>query len=206
MGKSVVSVSPPFAYRGDRTFINSASIYEAILDNLGAAGMAEASGSVYLTIRRMTHAHLKIFYGAPGDEPSRGAVADFTLDTGHVPVVGWLEDTGKPVLDRQPYDEAVMLNLSVIEGDVMAIKGDGGYTPAQVATSSAKRLHDALLPPGPGKKWLCVRFDLDRPLRTDDTDGLSIRIRRNIHDLLTVTALEKDGGCFGRLGFSLADK
>ena len=204
MGKAVKSVSPPFAYRGDRTFINSASIYEAILENLGAAGMAEASGAVYLTIRRMTHAHLKIFYGAPGDEPSPVAVADLTLDTDDGPVVGWLEDTGIPVLDRLPYDEAVIESLGVIEGNVMGVNGDGGYSPAQVATSSARRLHDALHPPGPGQKWLCVRIDLDRPLRADDTDGLSISIRRNIHDVLTVTALERDGVTFGRLGFSLA--
>ena len=198
-------ISPEFSFRGNRDYINAASIYEAIIDNTRGAGLPDVDGEVRLTIRKLMRKQLEIHYGDPSREIPKPpeATVDFKIVAGGAAVFGWMTETDRVVIGRTPYDEEEMAALGTIEGTLLRVEGMGPYSPAQVATSSARRLHDALIPPAKGQKWLFVNLGTVRPLGPSDLIDMTLEITRNVHNVLTRTTLRKSGDDIGHFGFSL---
>ena len=199
-------VSPEFHFRGNRDYINAASIYESIVENTKGAGLPDVDGEVRMTIRRMAHKQLDIHYGDPRREIPKPpeATVDFKILAGGSAVFGWMMETDRAVVGRTPYDEEQVAALGAIEGTLLRVKGAGSYTPAQAATSLARRLHEALMPPAKGQKWLFVNLSVARPLQPSDLEGMTLEITRNVNNVLTRTTLRKSGNDIGYFGFSLA--
>ncbi len=118
-------ISPEFRFRGNRDYINAASIYEAIVENTRGAGLPDVDGEVRLTIRKLVRKQLEIHYGDPRREIPRPpeAAVDFKIVAGGAAVFGWMTETDRDVVGRTPYDEEEMAALSAMQGTLLRVEG-----------------------------------------------------------------------------------
>lgn len=206
MNPSIKNASPEFRYRGDRNYINGATIYEATLDNLEDCGLPKADGEICLNLRKVARNHLTISYCPPQQpqpKPS-DAVADFLVATGDGAIFGWLEETNRKIKDRTPFNAAVLEGLRVFEDKSVNLLGCGNFSIIQVALTSLRDLHDIIFSPSPTQKWLPAKIETKRPLWPANVDQMRIELVQSVGDRLTKSLMLVGGEIIGNIYFSLA--
>jgi hypothetical protein len=189
--------------KGGRTYVRGADIYSAILD-IVTRDWADATGRCRLGFhtlprRRLNlHAHdaMKAF------APPKKAIADFRIGRGEGEVIGFIEETEVPIVEKVAFDEDALLGESSVSGVEIFPSGPRSCPAIDLAVVLTKTLHNKLRPPRDGK-WIFTRLDTERPLLPSDTGEMSIALVKELGSRLTRSDIRVFGRGIGSIYFSV---
>ncbi len=197
---------PPCRFRGERNYLHSTDLYANLLAGLESSGFGPATGAVRLAMRRVVRNAVEAHYQKLDEKPvvPQDSPIEFIVEAQAGRIAGWMNETDRPVTARSPYDETAIRSLAIVEGDGIRMGGTPPNTPFEVATAMAVALHNALLPPPPGRKWMLGRVDLSRPLGKSDIEGMIVRMMQRLGGAFTRSAIVVQGQILGHMQFSLS--
>jgi len=192
---------PAVAYRGARSYVHSTTLYTELMAAAGALGLA-LDGLVEMRFKQAITTMVEIhFDGLVESLEASAAPARFAIGEGDRIVFGRIVGTGKPVFDRKPYDESGIWDVAKIDGRSVSLSTGAGYAPIQVVTSLCALLHNTILKPPDGRRWLLARLSLHRPLRPTDVAGTKIAITHEIGRTMTRSSISVSEGVIGSMDF-----
>jgi hypothetical protein len=197
---------PSCRFRGERNYLHSTDLYASLLAGLESSGFGPATGGLRLTMRRVLRNAVATHYQKLDEKPvvPQDSPIEFMVEAQAGRVAGWMSETDRAVTARSPYDEVTIRSLAVIEDDSIRMGGAPPNTAFEVATAMAVALHNALLPPSPGRKWMLGRVDLGRPLEKRDAEGMIVRMMQRLGGAFTRSAIVAQGQILGHMQFSLS--
>jgi len=201
------TISANFKFKGDRNYIHGTDMYNHTLKQLVKAHEFNTSNRVRFSIHSIASRQCQLILGEPGESFSKpnNLIADLVIETPEGPIAAMVVETDQPVTERYPYDEAKIESLCEITDQQIEIKGNSGYTPIEVAVAMNKQLHNHLLPHKDGK-WFFTRIDLDRLLKKEHSENLTIVFKHNFNNRLTKSELLFRGESIGNIFFSLVSQ
>jgi len=201
------SIALNMTYRGDRTYLHGTDIVPTVLATARDVAGAPADGPLSFSFKSFSDNQLDMVVFEDGDElarPENGMVY-FDVTTAAGPVRGWLVRSARPVEERRPFDESKISDHVSIKGDSAHIAASTGLAPIEVVVPMTKHLHQSRWP-APNERWILSRLDLERPLRPDDVDTLTIEVIKNLKQRLTRSTLTTPAGTLGEIYFSRIPK
>jgi len=196
---------PDLCFKGARRYVHGTTLYEHILGGAESVGLGKPAGALKIDFRAMLCEQADLHYRDPGEAatvPAAAAVG-FGLTIEGEAVGGWVVANGGPVRTIRPYAEDEILSRARIRDAEATLSAVPAYSPIEISTCLAVRLHQSLYPPPAGMKWLLARVALKRPLADADRATLAVRLRRRIGDTFTDTGIAAGGEELGSFGFFL---
>ncbi len=162
-GKPLATMDLNLPYRGERNYIHSADIFQAVTD-LARAHNSDAYVESLVLRRQAVHQIRMAFEAAPQ------MIGTFSLRIAGDRLRGWLVERNEDVRIRVPYDESPA---------TAAVVGGAGFArfaaPVAGYTAFEQLLVLLKVTSGESTAWLC-QTDFNRPLR--NTEPLAVRLRR----------------------------
>lgn len=190
-------------FKGSRTYLHGTDVYEEIAA-LARRELRSDDCRLQFAIRRFFSAQPDLHWtpapGAPGRPAD--AVVDFSVSTPAPGVSGWMSESSRKVDCRVDYDEDLVVARCSYGEDSIAILGETGYRPIEVAVSMTKALHNRQMPAVSGR-WIFTKLEMGRLFRPGDARNLSILLRQNLHGRLTKSDIRAGGESIGSIYFSL---
>lgn len=113
-----------------------------------------------------------------------------------------MSESSRKVDCRVDYDEDLVVARCSYGEDSIAILGETGCRPIEVAVSMTKALHNRQMPAVSGR-WIFTKLEMGRLFRPGDARNLSILLRQNLHGRLTKSDIRAGGESIGSIYFSL---
>lgn len=190
-----IPILPRLRFKGDRTYIQGPDLFNAV--QVALEGATGGAGWVRrASMRSMASGPVKLV--AVQESASIGA---FTCTSGSTTSEwGIAPDASAQPLEREEYDEDLVLRRTAIGSESAQFQGDLPFSVMEVITSVAKGLHQAIMPLE-GARWIWVGVDLPRPLPLTGT-RVSVTIQRRLGTRLTQSLIEIDSIPAGTLTFA----
>lgn len=185
------------AFRGSRDYIQGADIYEAVVTTI-QSDCGPVPGALRLQMHSLARTSCELLF-APAEVPvSRPALgkAEFVLGGWH----GWIVETGRPVVERLPYDEGHIARQCEITGSIIRTTGKMPNSAVEVLIGATKLLHQSLYPQIE-RKWIVSRIELQRVFTADDF-AMEVELLQNLNDRLTRSAIRCASEPLGHIFFS----
>ena len=168
--------------KGGRPYVHSTDLMSA-LEAEARRLLGPESWVSQLTIRRQATSLVVASF-----TPHAGAFGSFKLRGPGADLKGWLVASGRPILQRVPFEERRVADRVLIIGeDAILSEPVDGFTRFEQAVLIMKTLAQHQVP-GP---WVLSQVDLDRPL--PESGRLESRFTRTIQDRLKFGELRQDG-------------
>lgn len=192
------------SFKGSRDYLQGTEMVNAICRELATDSISGHEAPLKLAIHRFAQAQCDMLLFDSGEQAAKPAslVAEFAFKSAGKDIIGWLVETDRPVEGRYPYDEKIIEDLCVIEGESIEIKGESGFTPIEVAVSMTKKLHYRLYPIAQGK-WIFTKLELTRFFDAKDAAHLRIEAKHNMNNRLTKSTILVNGDAVGNIYFSV---
>jgi hypothetical protein len=190
-------------FKGRRDYVQGTEMLEAV-SALARRELGTGELRLKLAMHRLLSTQPDLCWtDQPGgmDRPATAA-ADFSAAAGGALLRGWLLESSRPVTRRVAFEESRIAAKCRLESDAIAVDGDPGFLPSEIAISMTKQLHGARFP-APHGRWIFTRLDLRRLLEPGDAGALSVVLRDNLHGRLTRSDLRVAGRGIGSIYFSL---
>jgi hypothetical protein len=185
-------------YKGARTYVQGGDLFdrctEALRRRLGAGHVAK------LALRNFAHHQCDLLLGDSGPEGACGEGVYRMGDGGTRRF--WLEETGRSVAGRYPFDEDALLAPATVDEArrTASLPARSTRSPIEEAIALTKLLNYRLMPAVSGK-WVFARVDLIRPLE-DGYAAMTIRMKSAIPGRFSVNEILLDGVVVGRMDFA----
>jgi hypothetical protein len=167
----------------------------------GALGLA-LNGLVDMRFNRAITTMVEMHFDGEAESPEAGAApARFAVGDGERIVFGRIIGIDKPVTDRKPYDESGIWDAAKIDGRSVSLSSGAGYAPIEVVTALCALLHNTVLKPPAGRRWLMSRLLLRRSLRPTDVVETKIAITHVIGRTMTRSSISVAEGVIGSMDF-----
>lgn len=188
-------------YRGERNYVHGTSVYKWVTNYLSSAFDTDD-----MTFKMVIHGFSnKQFYfvftteNEGLDKPQGGQIEISTSFGLH----GWLVESDKEVVKREPYLEQEIIKQSHIRGDrSINMEGEVAFHPIEVLVALTKELHTREFSEQEGK-WVFTRLELDRLLEFSDSQKLTVQIQRSIGTRLTSSSIYSGPDQIGKIYFSM---
>ena len=197
-------VSPFFSIRSGRDYVNTADIYESVIDGLSDIGQPPVEGPISFIMREKITGQADICYGVTGNHEAafEEAPVQFTIHSNEKKISGYLRPTDQAIEWNVQYDQQPIYDAIEMRDDKIWVTSECGFTPIEVMTTLALKLHETLLPSNGKGKWYVVRIDLRRPFKPTDTENLTVQFQRSLGKLLTRSSVLISDECIGTICFS----
>ncbi|MBI5643974.1 MAG: hypothetical protein HY954_10935 [Deltaproteobacteria bacterium] len=199
----MIIVPLTLAYKGQRNYLQGGDLYNGIIDAIDGH-VDGKKGPFRLAVHNFASRQCDMLINESGEQLTKpeGLVAEFTIGSARGMVTGWLMETERDVVNRNPYDESVIQALCTDEGESIEMRGETPYTPIEVAISMTKQLHYRLYPIVDGK-WIFTKLELGRLLEDNDSARLKVTARHNLNNRLTKSIITAGGEQVGSIYFSV---
>lgn len=196
---------PELTFKGARRYVHGTSLYTEILNGAVCANIGTPDGRLRIDLHRQLHHQADFVYLDDGEKTKApdDAVAAFSLAIGDAIVSGWVAPAGDAVQTSLPYDENKILTRAEISDHTISLSNAPAYTPIEVTTCLAVKLHNTLSPPPLGQKWLLARVTLARPFQDQDNHNIALEVTRFIGGRFTDTVITASGEKIGNFNFLL---
>lgn len=192
-------------FKGERDYLQGTDLAEAVATlarkELGA-GVSRLQIAMHRFFCVQPDMHWAWLDDAGKLERPRTAGADFSVAAGAQALRGWISESTRKVDRRIDFDEQRITARCRLAGDSIAIEGETGFLPIEVAVSMTKTLHNRRYP-APAGRWIFTKLDLNRLPAPADAARLSIALRDNLHGRLTKSEIRAGGEVLGSIYFSL---
>lgn len=206
--KPIIKTSPVFLFRGNRNFINTASLYGAISNGVSGLGLGSPDGPLTINIRGYSTTQLDLFIIDPAAKPEipENVPVDFRLMVQKKTIFGWLQLNQRAVTERIEYDETIFDDKIEIKNRILRYCGATPYTTEQISTSFGRRLLQVEAAPPEGHRWLCTKVDMNRPFPMFAEVDLELELIRMLGERYARCSVRFSGVTFGQFDFALSDK
>lgn len=190
-------------YKGPRTYLHGTDIYNAVCELLAASGRSDLA-KIDLVFHQVSKSQLRtaIFQGAAPEESHPNVV--FRCQEQGENIIVHLEETGKPVTGRVPYDEEGLVSAAEIDTDErrISLASREGYSNIEMFVALNKKLLSHLFPEVRGK-WFFTRLQLARSIYKLPLERLEVRFLGHSNFRITRSTLLGNGEALGSIYFSL---
>lgn len=185
------------AFRGNRDYIQGADIYEAIVTAI-QRDCGPAQGGLKIQMHSLARTGCEVILApanVPLSRPELGR-AQFASGNWH----GWVAETGRPIVERFPYDEGHIARQCEITGSIIRTTGKTPNSAIEVLIGATKLLHQSLHPRVEGK-WIVSRIELQRVFTASDF-AMEVELLQNLNNRLTKSAVRCASEPVGHIFFS----
>jgi len=193
-----------FPLKGDRSYIHGTDIYDWCIEILPGFCASESLARVTLEFHRMAKSQLVAVErtAASDDYEGKEPCATFRAKFAEENVSIDFYESGRAPAERVPYDEAVISDQSLIDGEQISFDGVTAYTPIETLIPMTKALHHSLF--GPTEKWVFAKIDGARFLPSPAwSQRATIRLKQHLARRFSVSEIILDGQLAGQIFFSV---
>jgi hypothetical protein len=206
MENNIDIYEPEVRYRGSRNYLHTADFYECMCDGANQVGMPARAGPVVMNIRRLTRKQPRYCFGREAVATSSDdVVMDFRYVSEAGEVAGWVVERDADIAGNKPYDESRIWGPAELDGKHARLDADTGMAPIEVITALGVLQHKTLYPPPEGRRWLCVRVNIARPLVADDANGVDVEMVQMIGGRISKSVVDVGGERLGHMSFILGE-
>jgi len=196
-----------FKFKGKRTYVHGTDIFQATLEFvLRALGDYPSRLDGYLHHLLRNNA-LFCLHKDKAIEKDDKLCAYFSLEFGDQKYWVSVLDSGEPITSSREYDEANVVSLCSLAGDVAVMAFKDAYTYIEQYVAMTKYLHSAVYPDATRKgKWLFTRIQLQNaidPNLYSQATIMEVEFEQNFHNRLTRSSLRMNNTLIGYIFFSL---
>ena len=176
------------------------TLYCQILAGAEAAGLS-VDGAIELRVRQLVSRQpLFRYFRAPPDS-AMDASGSFSLQSAGTSWQGEILASDRPVVRREPYDEAPLAARATQIGRAIEVLGMTKMQPFEIVTALNLLLHQRLFTLPEHRKWYLARIELERPLRPDDARRVRIELARVLGRVMTRALILTNGEYIGQLEY-----
>jgi hypothetical protein len=186
-------------YKGSRDYLHGTDMYRAITEHFSRTLPQYSRQPFRMLIHGFARNQCDLLYDVGAEARTRPERARVEFWVGE-DVFGWLAETERPVLSRQPYPEDEIAAGSRIEGNTITSGSPGAFAAIEVLVSLTKRLHMSLRPSQ--SRWAFTRLELRRPLEVGDSARLKVELVDALGDRLTKSTVASSAELIGHIYFS----
>jgi hypothetical protein len=204
--KGNITIVPlEFSFKGDRNYIHGTSVYEKVSDYIFSTFPDRVNGTFQVVIHAFAKKRCNFVYAIDDGhiaKPESGRIEIITSTGIH----GWLVETEDEVSDRDPFPESEIVERCQI-GDNRSVfmSAKVFYHPIEVLVSITKHLHLNEFPNTKGK-WVFSRLELNRLLKNEDVEKMSVKIQHSIGTRLTNSDVSSGAETIGKIYFSMVSE
>lgn len=192
---------PDVALRGARIYVHSTDLYAELMVGAARAGWTPLV-AIDLRIKQLIRTAPEFRFDGETAVGDSDAAGRFALAVGLHTFHGRIVATDRPVTVRRPYDERRIWDLARLAERQISLTGESGMAPIEVVTALGVLLHNTVLPPPTGMRWLLARLTLVRPLEPSDARTVNESLEHVLGGS-TRTALTAADGPLGTMQFIL---
>lgn len=185
------------AFRGNRDYVQGADIYESVVTTIRRV-CGSVQGELKINMHSLARSGCELLL-APADvtlqRPESGR-AEFVFGGWH----GWIAETGRPIVERIPYDEGHIARQCEITGSIIRTIGKMPNSAVEIVIGATKLLHQVLYPQVE-RKWIVSRIELQRVFTATDF-AMEVELLQNLNDRLTRSAIRCASEPLGHIFFS----
>lgn len=190
-------------FKGDRTYLHGTDVYTTAVAVLRER-WAGLDGRCRFVFHRVTRKPLNAWtdpFSVSAIRPE-DCVAEMHVTGGREDASIWFTEREGEVTNRYPYDEDAVVRECVVAGRRISLPTGSEHSAIEVIVAMTKRLHYALLTPG-GGRWLFTRLDLERLLRPEDRQGISVTLTGTPRTAITRSEITVGPHRIGSIFFSV---
>ena len=188
-------------YKGSRDYLHGSDFFNVLMDIKEEITGYSGSFVDRLTFRHYARKMCEITNTQPNDSNNVVGQVRYTVPHDKSHIKFWLVETDKPVTDRYPFDETVILDeINLDQEKRSAVLAQRSvYTPIEDVIVLTKHLNYAISPISSGN-WLFGQMDLTEPL-TEHYQSLEIQMKNLIEEKFSVSDILIDGRQIGTIRF-----
>lgn len=189
------------AYKGERDYLHGSDFFNVLSEAAPEITGASQAFIDKLVFRRYARQACEFTSKLPSLESSIIGQVRFKSIDNKDHVNGWLAETDRPVNDRRPFDESLVLADTVldIEKRTTRLPVRSIHTPIEDIIILTKHLNYSVSPLARGN-WLFGQLDLQEPL-SDDYQDLEVKMSNLITGKFSVNVILIDGRKIGAIRF-----
>lgn len=190
-------------FKGDRTYLHGTDVYEAAVSCLRER-WPKIDGRCRFAFHRITGQPLMALCEpfSQGVTRPESCVAEMHVTGSSRQASVWFVPCEGEVTGRYPYDEDQVVADCVVVGNRLALGSVPKAKTIEIVVAMTKRLHNSIAKPEIGR-WLFTRLDLQRVLRPEDADGLSVTLATPARSAITRSNVQTKAGNLGSIYFSV---
>jgi len=193
-----------FRFKGSRNYIHGTDMYNSIITYLLRNGYSPVT-KINMAMHKIAKSNLEGLVlvdsqNVSGYEP----ISDFVCTVGDQKYKIILIENDQPVVDRYPYPEADIIELSDIdkENKTIRLSQKIDFSNIEKVVALNKAIHENVFSDASGK-WYFTRLQVEKDLNIYDPEIIEIKIIKNMNFRLTKSEICFDSQKIGYIYFSL---